>query len=119
MDGVHSLRQQGKESLLPFPVSRGKAGAGGFPPRRKNGGSPRKRASPLAGSPKKTRDERFLLTEGGLLMEALIGSASATKVRMTNSSRCRDTSIRGLEGSRWWADGYRSSNGFWYFRGPG
>ena len=58
------------DSPFPFPL-KGKAGAGGFPPRRKNGGSPRKRASPLARSPKKDRvNERFLLTEGGLLMEA-------------------------------------------------
>src|ERR1700722_9486219 len=62
--------QARKGILLPFPVSpKGKAGVGGFPPRRKNGGSPRKRASPLARSPKRTR-ERFSLTEEGLLMEA-------------------------------------------------
>ena len=65
------LAYQGTNPNSPFPVSpQGKAGAGGFPPRRKNCGSPRKRASPLARSPKRTR-ERFLLTEGGLLMEAL------------------------------------------------
>ena len=63
-----------KEGIF-TPLSRfpqGKAGAGGFPPRRKNRGSPRKRASPLARSPKRTR-ERFCLTEEGLLMETLMG----------------------------------------------
>lgn len=31
----------------PFPFPKGKAGAGGFPPRRPRRGSPHKRAAPL------------------------------------------------------------------------
>jgi hypothetical protein len=66
MDEGHSLRQQGSKPLLPFPVSqKGKPGRAGSPHAAKNGGSPRKRASPLARSPKRTR-ESFLLTGGGL-----------------------------------------------------
>src|SRR6202012_2571630 len=39
-------RPAAARSLIPFPVSpRGKAGAGGFPPRRKKRGSPHKRAA--------------------------------------------------------------------------
>jgi hypothetical protein len=45
-----SLRQQGIESPFPFPQR--EAGAGAFPPRRKNSGSPRKRARPPCAIPR-------------------------------------------------------------------
>ena len=59
-----------KDSLPPFPAfPEGKAGAGGFPPRRQ------KRAAPPARGPAPLRDPPgtiadFYLTETGLLMEA-------------------------------------------------
>jgi hypothetical protein len=40
-------------SPFPFPLT-GKAGAGGFPPRRKKRGSPHKRAPPPCESPEKS-----------------------------------------------------------------
>ncbi len=82
------LAYQGRNPNSPFPVSpQGKAGAGGFPPRRKNCGSPRKRASPLARSPKRTR-ERFCLTEEGLLMEALTPAARIERLAGREEVHC-------------------------------
>jgi len=65
-------RTIGRRTSLPLPDPPGDAWVGGFPPRRKDGGSPRKRGKPPLRDPPKERraSERFLLTEAGLLMEA-------------------------------------------------
>jgi hypothetical protein len=62
--------QERRESLLPFPVSpKGKAGAGGFPPRRKKRRLPPQEGKPPCAIPQKDARKIFV-DRGGLLMEA-------------------------------------------------
>src|SRR3954447_12638725 len=83
------IRACGSKEGMFTPLSRfpqGKAGAGGFPPRRKNGGSPRKRASPLARSPKRTR--KISVDRERPLMEAV-----CVKAHVWFSAGCRAIGI--------------------------
>jgi hypothetical protein len=66
-----SLRQQGNKLESPFPFPKGKAGAGGFPPRRQTTAAPPARGqAPLRDPPKPGRSQILWLTGAGLLMEA-------------------------------------------------
>ena len=82
------------ETESPFPVSpKGKAGAGGFPPRRQHRAAPPARGPAPLRDPPAGRMNRFLLTSTGLLMEAMseaIGAAvRSAKIRPRHSPKTR------------------------------
>ena len=96
---------------FPFPVSpKGKAGAGGFPPRRKNSGSPRKRAKPPCAIPQKDA-QKISLTEVAFSwkLPSRLSSGQSSQVQSSASSLTTDCSCLVAPLSRFYSPTFRAS----------
>src|SRR6185437_5398225 len=90
--GCEKREMSVKGAESPIPLSRfpkGKAGAGGFPPRRRKTAAPPTRGpAPLCDPP--DRIATFLLTTAGLLMEAATNGSGCLKRTEPRPTRNRD-----------------------------